>query len=85
MIFPSLFKAVRSAARSFQYWLFGYKLLVEPEISDIRMAHCERCDEITEDRQCLLCTCFVDAKVQLAAESCPKSLWPCVKQRKSLH
>lgn len=43
---------------------------------DRRIAACNACPKLVRDsRQCIECTCFVDLKALLAAESCPLKRW----------
>lgn len=51
-------------------------VIVEPEVQDARLQKCNECEFLVPDcRQCVLCTCFVDVKVLLSTESCPKKRW----------
>lgn len=49
---------------------------IPKEVSDERLSVCNGCPKLlAENRRCSVCSCFVDFKVQLAAESCPEARW----------
>ena len=51
-------------------------VIVAPDVQDARLARCNECEFLVPDcRQCVVCTCFVDVKVMLSTESCPKKRW----------
>lgn len=71
---PSLFEmsanltgAVARFARS------GFRLADKLQV-DERLASCRTCAEYRDGR-CLLCGCFVAAKVRLLTEACPLGRW----------
>lgn len=55
--------------------LRGFEILADSDEVLERLTECEDCSELTEDRDCRLCTCPVDAKTLLLTEQCPKRLW----------
>lgn len=85
MIFriSSLFYAVSAILRSLWAKIAGYRVLTTPEEQESRLSECEICEFLTEERQCAVCTCFVDSKTLLAAEACPQNRWRAVWVRKS--
>ena len=51
--------------------LFAHKpLIASRQVADSRLAICHNCPEYSHG-QCLVCCCFVDAKVWLLSEHCP--------------
>ena len=77
MIFrlDSVFRAVATSWRLAYARFFGWDTLSTPAETEDRLDICNRCEELTEDRQCRVCTCFVDAKTMLTTEKCPKNKW----------
>lgn len=69
------FSAAAAALRTAWAKLWGYRVLATLRERDKRLNRCQPCDELTDDRQCALCGCFVDAKVSLTMEQCPKRRW----------
>lgn len=71
---PFLFLA--ALARTGFAKLFGYQVLAPWDVRLVRLDECMECEELVEEtQQCAVCTCFVDAKVSLALEQCPKKKW----------
>lgn len=64
--------------------LRGYRVLATPEEQQGRLNECELCDQLTDDRQCNDCGCFVDAKAILACEQCPRRKWLRILAKKSV-
>lgn len=81
--FSTPFRAIGAVFRSFWAKTAGYRVLTTPGEYASRVAECEDCDNLTEDRQCDRCTCFVDAKAMLCAEKCPRGKWPAVWAKSS--
>jgi hypothetical protein len=58
-------------------WLRGDVVLAPTHVEAARLYCCMNtclfCDR--EDRQCPVCTCFIDLKAPLATERCPKGYW----------
>ena len=78
MTFPNVFSAIRSFFRVVEWKLRGWAVLVPPAEGDRRRAICESCpSKLYSPRggQCIVCGCFVFAKVALASEECPKKHW----------
>lgn len=71
---PNALKAIGRLLK----WLFlrAETVIVPLEVQQLRLNICERCDAFVPDsRQCVDCTCFVDCKVWLASEQCPRKRW----------
>jgi hypothetical protein len=83
MIFPNPVRFLATIGRTFWARLAGYRVLLTPEEQDNRLVACEVCEELTESRQCRVCTCFVDAKTALAPERCPLGRWPAIWVKKN--
>lgn len=61
----------------------GHNVLADQKTVDKRLSLCETCRFFNrDDRQCTVCTCLVDLKVQLKTESCPKGYWRRVRLTK---
>lgn len=78
MIFKisSPFQLIAASTRAVFAHIFGYQALTPVEVLDARLDQCMNCEELVEEtQQCAVCTCFVDAKVSLALEQCPKKKW----------
>jgi Family of unknown function (DUF6171) len=58
-----------------QFAASGFKVLPDEDVKK-RLDVCESCDQLTPDRRCSICRCFVDAKAKLPHESCPLRKWP---------
>lgn len=77
------FQALGAVFRSFWAKAMGYRALTTPEEYKERLNECDPCEFLTEERQCRICTCFVDAKAMLCAEKCPKNRWKAVWAKKN--
>lgn len=80
----SLFSAPRllfSVGLTWWARLRGYQIWATVKTQDDRLEQCNECEELTEERQCGACTCFVDAKTYLNLERCPKRKWGRVWQK----
>jgi hypothetical protein len=66
-----------AAWRALWWKLRGREVIVPSDVHDERLVECENGCEWFDpmDRQCLDCTCFVDLKVWVAGESCPRGKW----------
>lgn len=69
--------ALNALGRFLKHLFFRPESVVVPlEVQQIRLRLCENCEAFVPDsRQCIECTCFVDCKVWLASESCPRKRW----------
>lgn len=76
------FIAALAGFRAFCAKIAGYRALCTPEEQTERLNECEICEFLTEERQCAVCTCFVDAKTMLCAEKCPKNRWLAIWSKK---
>jgi len=63
-------------------WFFDFETLVTDQEWGARRGQCDRCAELTNDDQCRLCGCLVDAKAMLALEKCPINRWKRIWRRK---
>lgn len=81
--FSTLFYAFSAILRSTWAKIAGYRVLATYEEHYQRLKECEPCEFLTEERQCRVCTCFVDAKAMLCAEKCPKKRWRAIWDKKS--
>jgi|APSaa5957512622_1039677.scaffolds.fasta_scaffold189596_2 hypothetical protein len=45
-------------------------------VKQFRLASCDICFMLDDDRECALCGCPVDEKIDWASEECPKGRWP---------
>jgi len=76
--FPSFFQMARNAAK--QAWLsgkgaiLGEGFLATAEKAFNRLEICKTC-EFYRDTRCLKCGCFMEAKAQLEAATCPANKW----------
>ena len=51
-------------------------MLAEPEVTEARLAICEKCPSIRKPRmQCAECGCLMPAKTRLKGASCPLGKW----------
>lgn len=77
MILPNPFYAMGAFYRAVKR-LFSVKpSFVTEEEAQKRLDTCDECPYFDQtSRQCRICTCFVDLKVQLSTEDCPKGRWP---------
>lgn len=82
----TLKSSVTALGASFRavWWAFLRRdPLASSEETKKRLDICESCEFFDADsRQCLVCTCFIDAKTLLASERCPVGKWQRVRQRK---
>ena len=50
--------------------------LADSDVALSRLERCEACRHYAvRERQCRLCTCYVDVKTLLASEKCPDKRW----------
>lgn len=50
--------------------------LTDSDVALTRLERCEACRHYAvRERQCRLCTCYVDVKTLLASEKCPDKRW----------
>ena len=52
----------------------GFKL-EESQVAEARLAICQACPELKNEKQCNLCGCFMQAKTKIAGASCPLKKW----------
>lgn len=62
---------------SWLYWRAGRPVIAPEAVIAGRSRTCAGCDKNTggDWPQCRQCTCFIEAKVLLSAESCPHGYW----------
>lgn len=77
-----IFHVFGAAIRAGYAKIRGYSVFTPPDVQEIRIQTCEPCLEMTDDRQCRLCGCFVDAKTSISTESCPKRKWRAIFVKK---
>lgn len=70
-------------ARTAWAQLRGYEILVTAEEREARLDKCDWCEYLTDCAQCRICTCFVDGKTWLAAESCPAGQWKAIWRKRN--
>lgn len=73
--FSSAFRAFAASFRIAYARLRGFRVLATILEQTKRLNECHACEELTEERQCRICTCFVDVKTMLTTEGCPKHKW----------
>lgn len=73
----SPFRLVAALARAISYLCMGRPVLAPMAVLTERETICDECPENTREPtpQCRACTCFIEAKVLLASESCPRGYW----------
>lgn len=74
MIFPNLFRAAVAAVIAGYAKVRGYKVLASEDVQEARQQICDVC-EFRKGEQCGICSCFIDAKVMLNTEQCPRRKW----------
>lgn len=79
------FRWLAAQARRFFAWMLDYETMVSDAQWGERRAQCSACEELVNDEQCRICTCFVDAKAMLALEQCPKKKWRRVWTKKHIN
>lgn len=57
--------------KNFIIWKKTRKFKTTKEIADYRINICNKCPNLTKNRTCELCGCFMDQKVKLIDVSCP--------------
>ena len=62
--------AIAAIGRAANAALHGQQVLVDTETKAARLARCNSCRHL-KDQRCVLCGCFVDAKAAVATEECP--------------
>lgn len=77
-----LFHVFGAAIRAGYAKIRGYSVFTPPDVHEKRVQACENCPKMTEDRQCLICGCFIDAKTAISTESCPLGSWRAVFVKK---
>ena len=76
--FPSVFQQARNLAK--QMWVSGIDkakgrpFLSSPEKAAARMAICETCEFLKENR-CVKCGCYMSAKIHIESSGCPINKW----------
>ena len=73
--------------RVFRNLILRRPVLVPEDIAEYRKRICvKQCTWYDPDTgQCMVCTCFVDLKVALATERCPKGRWSFYYKGKKVH
>lgn len=74
MILPNPITFVRALCRSLWWKWRGYDLLTTEEEQESRWTHCLPCPDRV-GQQCARCTCFLDPKIMLTSEECPRNKW----------
>jgi hypothetical protein len=90
VIFPNPLRFFAAIARSTWAKLRGYDVFVSEPVERERWQICRRCpwmipaafNSIAGADQCRICGCFLDAKLTLAMEQCPKKKWLAVWTKK---
>lgn len=81
--FPSLFQQARNLAK--EMWMTGkhasqgLPIIADADIAFNRFSICQGCEFLRENFRCEKCGCFMKAKTQLSAASCPIGKWQAVK------
>lgn len=82
MRFPDLPRFIRAAIFAARFYFINHKIRVSRKEKARRLEVCKACPYSTtwafrneSFRQCLVCTCLVEAKAELITEECPKGLW----------
>jgi hypothetical protein len=76
MKIPNVKTAVKAACRVVRAKVRGESVLLDQASVDARLAACRKCPKYDAAAgQCLVCTCFVELKAQLATEKCPLHKW----------
>ena len=76
MIFPNPIRFVGAIIRLVAGLFQKKPIFVTQEVEDERWACCRACDSYVPDSiQCRECTCFLQIKIPLAQEKCPKKKW----------
>jgi hypothetical protein len=68
---PTLASAV---LRKVKRLIHGDRMLASPEKLKARLDVCHKCDQLY-DKQCKVCTCYVDVKAMWEDEVCPILKW----------
>ena len=72
--FPPIPDMIRTLSHDMMGWAKdGFKTSDESEATR-RLAICDTCENYKEER-CLLCGCFMKAKVMVSVASCPSAKW----------
>lgn len=85
---PSKSQRVKTAAKAAVRNAANLLRRTTKDVAAERVAVCESCPsgKLREsDRRCSECSCFVDAKVMMAAEFCPLGHWDAVKKKRVGH
>jgi hypothetical protein len=76
MKIPNILTFFKAMLRAAWWKLRGRPVLVPSEVQEVRIGKCEGCIWFDPHaRQCLDCSCFVDAKTWLASEECHRGRW----------
>lgn len=78
------FRYLAAQGRRLFAWMLDYETLVTDAQWGERRGKCSVCEELVNDEQCRICTCFVDSKAMLALEQCPKKKWPRIWTKKRI-
>jgi len=75
-LLPSIMTTLKAAGTAIVKNALNSFSGVPEEVKEERLAICNGCPKLLAgNRRCSVCSCFVDYKVQLAAESCPEAKW----------
>lgn len=78
------FKFLMAMARVAWAKARGYRTLATEEEAEDRLDICLDCPFLAPESnyRCKICTCFVEAKVLLTTEECPKKKWLAIWSKK---
>ena len=82
--FPSIFQQARNLAK--EMWFTGkhaakgLPVILDADTAFNRFSMCQGCEFLKENFRCEKCGCFMKAKTQLAASSCPVGKWSAITQ-----
>lgn len=77
-----LFHAFGAAIRAGYAKIRGFRVLATQEEQSERLGECQKCEFLSEDGQCEVCLCIVEAKTMLCTETCPKKRWRAIFMKK---
>ena len=73
---PNFLKFFEAMARVARRIMRGGRVMTSEKEQVDRLNECDKCPSFDPvARQCLECTCLIDAKSLLVTETCPKGRW----------
>ena len=69
------FRLIWASAKLSWARFWGFRTIATPVEQEKRLDQCNSCEELTPNRQCRVCKCFVDEKTLLTTEKCPINKW----------